>query len=85
MTITKLKLALGATAIAVVGVVGGVGAGVAYAEPTHMQNALGDLQSAQSQLQQALPDKAGHRVEAIGLIQGAINQVNLGIQAGGGN
>ncbi|WP_216899032.1 hypothetical protein [Nocardia alni] len=80
MRISKLRLAI-------VGVVGaalftGAGAGVAYAFQPHMLTARGDLQSAQGELQQAVPDKAGHRVAAANLVQQAINQVNLGIQAG---
>jgi len=47
-----------------------------------MQNALNDLNAAQNQLQIAIPDKAGHRVNAINLVGQAINEVNLGIQAG---
>lgn len=83
MTI-KLKLALAAAVSALLFTGAGVGAGLAYAEQTHMANALGDLNAAQSELQAALPDKAGHRVAAIGLVDQAINQVNLGIQAGAG-
>ncbi|HEX9178380.1 hypothetical protein [Mycobacterium sp.] len=39
------------------------------------------MQQAQSELQ-AIPDKAGHRVAAISLVEQAIDQVNQGIQAG---
>jgi hypothetical protein len=78
----KLKLALVAAVSAVLFAGAGVGAGLAYADQTHMDNALGDLNAAQSELQAALPDKAGHRVDALGLVDQAINQVNLGIQAG---
>lgn len=82
MTISKVKL--GALAlVTAAGLMGaGVGAGVALADQTHMTNALNDLNSAQSELQAAQPDKAGHRVAAISLVDQAINQVNLGIQAG---
>lgn len=80
MRISKLRLAL-------IGVVGALtftaaGVGAAYAFQPHMVNAGDDLRAAQEQLQQASPDKAGHRVNAINLVQQAINEVNLGIQAG---
>ncbi len=57
-------------------------AGTAFAVQTHMANARGDLNSALNQLNMAEADKAGHRANAIGLVQQAIAQVNLGIQAG---
>jgi hypothetical protein len=49
-----------------------------------MQNALQDLQSANSQLQIADHDKGGHRENAINLVNQAISEVNLGIQFAGG-
>ena len=48
-----------------------------------MQNALDDLNAAQDQLRIATPDKAGHRVIAIDLVQQAIRETGLGIRAGG--
>ncbi|MCV7227296.1 hypothetical protein H7J73_14775 [Mycolicibacterium komossense] len=62
----------------------GVGTGVAIADQPHMENALHDLQTAQSQLQVAEPDKGGHRDNAINLVNQAINEVNLGIQFANG-
>jgi hypothetical protein len=47
-----------------------------------MQNALHALQNAQSQLQEAATDKAGHRVAALRLINEAIGEVQAGIAAG---
>jgi len=47
-----------------------------------MANALDELTSAQSKLQAAWSDKDGHRVNAINLVDQAIGQVNLDIQAG---
>lgn len=47
-----------------------------------MANARDELTSAQSQLQAAWPDKDGHRVNTINLVDQVIGQVNLGIQAG---
>lgn len=80
MRISKLRLGIAA----IIGAVActGIGAGAAYAFQPHMLTARGDLQSAQGELQQAVPDKAGHRVNAERLIQQAINEVNAGIQAG---
>ena len=82
MTISKVKLAVAASIGGVVIAGLGVGTGLALADQPHMQNALNDLNQAQNQLQIAIPDKGGHRVNAINLVQQAINEVNLGIQAG---
>jgi hypothetical protein len=60
----------------------GIGAGAAYAFQPHMTSAREYLQNADSQLRQAVPDKAGHRVNAINLVHQAITEVDLGIQAG---
>lgn len=49
----------------------------------YMRNALSALQEARQQLVQAVPDKGGHRVQAINLVDQAINQVELGIQFAG--
>lgn len=76
----KLKsLRLGALGL-VLGI--GIGAGVAFAAQPHMQNALSDLQAAANQLSLALPDKGGHRAQAIPLVNQAITQVQEGIAAG---
>jgi hypothetical protein len=40
------------------------------------------LQQALQQLQGAEADKAGHREKAIGFVQKAINQTEMGIRAG---
>jgi hypothetical protein len=62
---------------------GAVVGGVAVAQnQNHMRNARADLQAAWSQLNVATHDKAGHRANAMNLIDQAINQVNLGIAAG---
>jgi hypothetical protein len=47
-----------------------------------MVTARDDLNNAVSELQQALPDKGSHRVNAIDLVNQAIDQVNQGIQVG---
>ena len=44
-----------------------------------MKAARGDLNTARSELQKATPDKGGHRVKAIGLVNSAIAEVNAGI------
>jgi uncharacterized protein HemX len=60
----------------------GLGGGVALAVQPHMWSALNDLKAAQQQLQISLPDKAGHRVAAMGLVSQAIGEVQAGIAAG---
>lgn len=50
----------------------------------HMQAALSALRSALDNLNRAEADKGGHRVNAIKLVNSAISEVNLGIQAGEG-
>jgi hypothetical protein len=57
-------------------------AGAAYAAQTHMQNALGALQNARSELQVAEHNKGGHRVNALKLVNEAIGEVQAGIAAG---
>src|SRR5262249_2632982 len=44
-----------------------------------MQAARADLQTAKKELQAATPDKGGHRVKAIELVNSAIAEVNAGI------
>lgn len=45
----------------------------------HMRAALNSLQAARAQLQTATPDKGGHRVKAIDLVNAAIAEVQKGI------
>ncbi len=80
-TISLRKVQLIALVIAAI-VFGGVLTGVAYAVQGHMVAARSNLNRAYSQLNMAIPDKAGHRVQAMQLVQQAINQVNAGIAAG---
>ncbi len=56
-----------------------LGAGYAVAAQPHMSNALTDLRAAKRQLNEAVPDKGGHRVNAINLVNQAITEVNAGI------
>ncbi len=65
-------------------VAGGFATGYAVAAQPHMINALNALQTARAELQVAEHNKGGHRVTALARINEAINQVQLGIQAGGG-
>lgn len=71
--------------------IGEVNAGIAYArrhnhasspDQPHMQAALAALNDALNNLNQAEADKGGHRAKAIDLVNRAISEVNLGIQAG---
>jgi hypothetical protein len=45
----------------------------------NMQAARSSLQTAKAELQKATPDKGGHRVNAIKLVNAAILEVNAGI------
>jgi len=69
----------GAAAAAATATVASTGTAHAEFQPA-MQAALQSLQTARTQLQWATADKGGHRLFAIGFIDQAINQVNLGIQ-----
>lgn len=54
-------------------------AAMAAGDQPLMQAARADLQTAKHELQEALPDKGGHRVKAIALVNSAISEVNAGI------
>jgi hypothetical protein len=56
---------------------------IATANPgqPNMEAALGDLRAARASLQKAVPDKAGHRNQAIALVDQAIAQVQAGMEA----
>ncbi|HXW76378.1 MAG TPA: hypothetical protein VEJ20_03120 [Candidatus Eremiobacteraceae bacterium] len=56
--------------------------GAAFGYQGHMWAAKTALNNALHQLQVAEPDKAGHRDQAIGLVNQAITQVQQGIAAG---
>lgn len=56
--------------------------GTALAYQGHMWSARTALSRAQAQLRMASDDKAGHRVDAMKLVEDAIEQVNEGIAAG---
>jgi hypothetical protein len=65
-----------------VAMVASFAAGFALAAQPHMQAALKALRNSKADLEAALPDKAGHRVKAIGLVDQAIAEVQAGIVAG---
>jgi hypothetical protein len=61
----------------------GCASGPPYGPPPsyqpHMQNALAALQNAQNELQQAEPNKGGHRERALELVSRAMFEVQRGI------
>jgi hypothetical protein len=67
------------TLFAAVMLLGIVAIAGAVPDQPNMQAARGNLQTARSELQRATADKAGHRVNAINLVNSAIAEVNLGI------
>ncbi len=79
MHIAKARFVVVAVLFALV--FAGIGAGSALAYQGHMVNARTYLNNALTQLEDATPDKAGHRANAIDLVKSAISQVNLGIAA----
>lgn len=46
----------------------------------HMRSALAGLKQAKAQLEKASPDKGGHRVKALSLVNQAIDEVQEGIK-----
>jgi len=62
--------------------IGSVTTGTVMAAQPFMFGALKALHTALNDLNQALPDKGGHRVNAINLVNQAIGEVKAGIQAG---
>jgi len=70
----KARIALSLVTLLMAGVI----AGAAPDQP-FMQAARADLQTAKGELQKATPDKLGHRVKALTLVNQAIAQVNQGI------
>jgi hypothetical protein len=82
MHVSKLRLVVGGVITAVSFSL--LGAGTAYAVQPHMVAARNSLQAALNELNLADPDKGGHRVSAINLVNQAIDQVNQGINFAGG-
>jgi hypothetical protein len=56
-------------------------AGYALAAQPHMEAALHALENARDELKSADADKGGHRVKAINLVNSAIEQTRLGMEA----
>ncbi len=77
MKLTKRDVIVATAAAAIAGSIA-----TAYAAQPHMDKALDFLRSARSELNQATPNKGGHRVKAINLINQAIEEVRLGKMAG---
>jgi hypothetical protein len=67
------------TILAVVVLLGLVAIAGAVPDQPFMQAARGNLITAKNELQKAIPDKGGHRVNAISLVNSAIAEVNAGI------
>jgi hypothetical protein len=71
----------GIAAVTIVAAVSFAGGCVVAAQP-HMMNALAALQNAKSELLVAEANKAGHRANALRLVNEAIGEVQAGIAAG---
>jgi len=65
--------------VVVVAFAGGAMVGVAVADQPKMHSALSHLRQARADLQDATPDKGGHRNRALAATNNAINQVEAGI------
>jgi len=81
MSILVIRRRTVAAGIAVVGLAA-FGIGYAVAAQPHMEAALSALETASHELEVAVPDKGGHRVKAIALVNDAIGQVKAGIAVG---
>jgi hypothetical protein len=71
--VSRQKLLLG------VAIVSSLGIGYALGAQPHMDAALALLQNARGELNQAEPNKGGHREKAIALVDEAIGEVRAGI------
>ena len=74
---SALAITIGTSSIGTVSA--GEKAPAEQAQP-NMKKALDELESAKDALKKATPDKGGHRVAAIKLINDAIAEVNAGIK-----
>jgi hypothetical protein len=77
-TISLRKAAL----VSIFGMAATFTAGYAIAAQPHMQSALRALNKAKTELTAALPDKGGHRVKAMALVDQAVAETQAGIAAG---
>lgn len=73
----KTLIALGI--IVVTAFAGGAVVGTAVADQPKMHSALDHLRAARADLQNATPDKGGHRNRALAAVNTAINQTEAGI------
>jgi hypothetical protein len=71
--VSRQKLLLG------VAIISSLGIGYALGAQPHMDAALALLQNARGELNQAEPNKGGHREKAIALVDQAIGEVRAGI------
>jgi hypothetical protein len=71
--LSRQKLLLG------VAIVSSLGIGYALGAQPHMDAALALLQNARAELNQAEPNKGGHREMALALVDQAIGEVRAGI------
>ena len=77
---TKRKLIVPVALLAAFG--GGLAASSASADQPYMHDALDQLRAARATLSAGAPDKGGHRVRAIALVDRAIAEVRTGIDVG---
>ncbi|HWA91938.1 MAG TPA: hypothetical protein VG889_18000 [Rhizomicrobium sp.] len=68
------------TLLTAAALIAGIAIGQATADQPHMQNAVDALQRARSELNAAKPDKGGHRVRAMNLVDQAIAETRAGIR-----
>lgn len=76
---TSMTRWMAAPALLAAAVGGGLAASSARADQPYMQDALARLQAARATLVAAVPDKGGHRVRAIALVDRAIREVRMGM------
>lgn len=62
-----------------VAMMGGVFIGEAFAAQPHMRAALDALETARHELEEATPNKGGHRERAIALVRQAMEEVHAGM------
>ena len=79
----RRRILLAGAAAATLGAALGA-ASSAEADQPYMRAALVDLRNAQANLSHAAHNKAGHRENALGLVNQAIDEVRAGIAAGEG-
>jgi hypothetical protein len=75
-----LRARFGIPALVLSAFLGSAVTGIAVANQPHMKNALNALYTAQSELRAANDNKGGHRNNALGYVQSAINETKAGMQ-----